>query len=102
MANGPLARVAQAATTPGWSLSVLDGPAAVMATRDSGRIGEPWVVMTTGSGTRLRAYFYEPGDDLGAPGEELAELSGNPRELGRQLRTLLEDLTAGRAAGSET
>jgi hypothetical protein len=56
--------------------------------------------MTTGSGTRLRVFFYEPGDDLGAPGEELAEISGNPRELGRQLRSLLEDLTAGRAAGS--
>jgi hypothetical protein len=90
--------VAQAAVTPGWTLSVLDHPSSLMATRDSGQIGQPWVVMASGSASRLRVSFFEPGDALDAPGEDLAELSGNPRELGRQLRGLLEELTSGRAA----
>jgi hypothetical protein len=98
MNSSTLGRVAQAAGTHAWSVSVLDGPAAVMATRDSGRIGEPWVVMAVGAGNGLRVSFYAPGDSLDASGEELAMLSGNPRELGRQLRGLLEELAEGRAA----
>jgi hypothetical protein len=93
-----LGRVAQASGTHAWSLSVLDNRSAVMATRDSGRVGEPWVVMATPGGRGLRVSFFEPGDALDAPGEELTEISGNPRELGRQLRAILEELAAGRAS----
>jgi hypothetical protein len=98
MNSAALTRVAQASGTHAWSLSVLDDHSAVMATRDSGRLGEPWVVMATGAGSSLRVSFFQPGDALDAPGEELAELSGNPRELGRQLRSILEELAEGRAA----
>ena len=70
----------------------------VMATRDSGRIGEPWVVMAVPSGRGLRVSFFRPGDDLDAEGEDLGEISGNPRELGRGLRAILEDLAGGAAA----
>jgi hypothetical protein len=73
-------------------------PAAVMATRESGRVGEPWVVMAASSGRGMRVSFFHPGDALDAEGEELAALTGNPRELGRQLRTILEDLAEGAAA----
>lgn len=92
-----LARVAQAAGTHSWSVSAVDVPASVMATRESGRIGEPWVVMAVPAGRSLRVSFFQPGDALDAEGEELAALTGNPRELGRQLRTILEDLAEGRA-----
>ena len=100
MPNATLDRVAHAAATHAWAVSVLSDRPAVMATRDSGRIGEPWVVMAAGAGTRLSVSFFQPGDSLDADGEELAEISGNPRELGRQLRTILEDLAAGRRAAS--
>jgi hypothetical protein len=93
-----LARVAHAAGTHSWNVSVVDGPAAVMATRESGRIGEPWVVMAVSGGRGLRVSIFQPGDALDAEGEEVAQLSGNPRELGRQLRAILEDLAEGRAA----
>jgi len=93
-----MTRVVQAAGTYSWVVSLLDGPAAVMATRESGQIGEPWVVMATAAGRGLRVHFYQPGDALDVEGEELAELTGNPRELGRQLRSILEDLAEGRAA----
>jgi hypothetical protein len=91
-----LDRIAHAADTHGWDLAVISS--AVMATRVSGRLGEPWVVMATSGGRRLRVSFFRPGDALDAEGEELAELSGNPREMGRQLRTILEDLADGTAA----
>jgi hypothetical protein len=87
-----LARIAHAADTHAWDISVLEDRSAVMATRDSGRIGEPWVVLASSSGPRLRVSLYQPGDALDAPGESVAELAGNPRELGRQLRQLLEEL----------
>jgi hypothetical protein len=35
---------------------------------------------------------YHPGDDVAVEGEVIGEISGNPREMGRQLRTLLGDL----------
>jgi hypothetical protein len=93
-----LARIAQAAATYSWDVSVLDGTRAVMATRESGCIGEPWVVMAVSGGKGLRVSVFQPGDALDAEGEELDQLSGNPRELGRQLRAILEDLAGGRAA----
>ena len=69
-----------------------------MATRESGRIGEPWVVMAVPGGRGLKVSFYRPGDALDAEGESLSDLTGNPREVGRELRTLLEDLAEGEAA----
>ncbi len=93
-----LDRVARAAETHSWSISVVAGPLAVMATRESGRIGEPWVVMAVPGGKGLRVSFFQPGDALDASGESVGEVSGNPREMGRELRTLLEDLAEGAAA----
>jgi hypothetical protein len=93
-----LGRIARAAETHSWSVSVVAAPPAVMATRESGRIGEPWVVMAVPGGRGLRVSFFQPGDALDAAGEELGEVSGNPREMGRELRTMLEDLAEGAAA----
>src|ERR1700722_16642372 len=93
-----LQRVARAAETHSWSVTVVPSPPAVMATRESGRIGEPWVVLATAGGRGMRVSFFQPGDDLNAGGEELAPLAGNPREMGRELRSLLEDLADGAAA----
>jgi hypothetical protein len=93
-----LGRIAKAAETHSWSVSVVDSPSAVMATRESGRIGEPWVVMAVPGGRGLRVSFFQPGDALDAQGEELGEVSGNPRVMGRELRTMLEDLAEGAAA----
>jgi hypothetical protein len=92
VASSILSRIAHAADTHAWDLSVLDDRSAVMATRDSGRIGEPWVVLAESSGPRLRVSLFQPGDALDAPGEPVADFSGNPRELGRELRNLLEEL----------
>ena len=98
--NSPaeLARIARAAETHSWSVSVVATSPAVMATRESGRIGEPWVVMAVPGGRGLRVSFSQPGDALDAEGEEVGELSGNPREMGRELRSILEDLAGGAAA----
>jgi len=95
-AKSELDRIAQAAATYGWDVTTLVG--SVMATRESGRIGEPWVVIANPSGRGLRASLYRPGDALDAEGDELGVLSGNPREIGRQLRAMLEDLAEGTAA----
>ena len=92
MSAAELGRVAQAAATHAWDLSVIGPPDAVMATRESGRVGEPWVVMASRGGKGLRVEYYRPGDALDVEGESLGELSGNPREMGRQLRAILEDL----------
>jgi hypothetical protein len=91
-------RIAVAAATHAWSVVVVPAPAGIMATRDSGRIGEPWVVMAIPGGRGMRVSLYRPGDDLGADGDVVGELIGNPRETGRQLRSLLEDLAEGDAA----
>jgi hypothetical protein len=63
-----------------------------MATSDAGDIGLPWVVIATKAGRGLRVSKYEPGDDVEVEGEVIGEVSGNPREMGRQLRDLLADL----------
>jgi hypothetical protein len=88
-----LTRIARAAETHSWSVAVVAEPAAVMATRESGRIGEPWVVMAVPGGRGLRISYFQPGDALDAEGESLGEISGNPREIGRELRSILENLT---------
>lgn len=65
-----------------------------MATRDSGEIGLPWVICATKSGKGMRVSMYQPGDDTEIEGDVLGEISGNPREMGRQLRVFLEDANA--------
>jgi hypothetical protein len=92
-----LTRIARAAETHSWSVGVTTAPA-VMATRESGRIGEPWVVMAVPGGRGLKVSLFHPGDALDVEGEELGEVSGNPREMGRGLRVILEDLAGGVAA----
>jgi hypothetical protein len=96
--KGDLERIAGAAATHAWNVSVVASPRGVMATRESGRLGEPWVVMAVPSGGGLRLSLFQPGDALDAEGEELAALAGNPRAMGRELRSILEDLAAGVAA----
>ena len=90
--SSALERVISAARTPEWSFG-LDAQGQIMATRDSGEIGLPWVVLATRAGRGMRVSKYQPGDDVAAEGEVIGEISGNPREMGRQLRTLLGDLT---------
>jgi hypothetical protein len=80
-----------AARTPEWSFG-LGRQGQIMATRDSGQIGLPWVVLATRAGRGMRVSKFHPGDDVEAEGEVIGEISGNPREMGRQLRTLLSDL----------
>jgi hypothetical protein len=80
-----------AARSPEWSLT-LGRRGEIMATRDSGQIGLPWVVLASRGGRGMRVAKYQPGDDLDVDGEEIAELKGNPREMGRQLRDVLCDL----------
>ncbi len=46
----------------------------------------------------MHVSFYRPGDALDTEGESIGELSGNAREMGRQLRSILEDLAEGDAA----
>ncbi len=62
-----------------------------MATKDSGSIGSPWVISAIRAGKGMRVSLYRPGDNTDIEGEVIGEISGNPREMGRQLRTFLED-----------
>ena len=64
-----------------------------MATRDSGQIGCPWVVLCVGSMRSMQVSLYRPGDDVTVEGESIGELTGNPREMGRQLRDILNNFT---------
>ncbi len=89
--SSELERLMDAARTPGWSFAIAR-PGAVMATRDSGQIGLPWVVLAVAHGGVTRVSLYQPGDDLDVEGELIGELAGNPRERGRQLRTVLAEL----------
>jgi hypothetical protein len=84
-------RVMSAARTPEWSFG-LDRHGQIMATRDSGRIGLPWVIRATSGGRGLRISLFEPGDDTDAEGVVVGIIEGNPREMGRQLRTMLGEL----------
>lgn len=93
-ARDDVTRLLDAARSPRWSLG-LDRSGAVMATRDSGHVGMPWVVKAHSHGGSMRVSFYAPGDDSDLDGEVIGELVGNPRERGRQLRNLLENLDVG-------
>ena len=64
-----------------------------MATKDSGEIGRPWVITAERAGRGMRVSHYQPGDDTDVDGEVIGEIRGNPRELGRQLRSILEETT---------
>ena len=83
-----------AARSPEWSFG-LDRHGQIMATKDSGEIGLPWVVLVTRARRGMRVSKFHPGDDVEVEGEVVGEISGNPREMGRQLRTLLGDLDFG-------
>ena len=61
-----------------------------MATSDTGVVGMPLVVVAERSRGGMKVSCYQPGDDVQAEGEMIGELNGNPREMGRQLRSLLE------------
>jgi hypothetical protein len=39
----------------------------------------------------MRVSLYQPGDDTEVEGATIDEIKGNPRELGRQLRSILEE-----------
>jgi hypothetical protein len=41
----------------------------------------------------MKVFMYHPGDDVEAEGEAIGEITGNPREMGRQLRDLLSDVS---------
>jgi hypothetical protein len=89
--DATVSRVISAAQTHAWGL--VPGPSGgIMATRESGRVGEPWVVMAERGGRGMRVSLYRPGDAIDLEGDALGELAGNPREMGRQLRSMLEDL----------
>jgi hypothetical protein len=89
--SNELERVMDAARLPDWSFGI-GQPGQIMATRDSGHIGLPWVVLAVARGGGARVSLYQPGDDLDADGDVIGELAGNPRERGRQLRTILSEL----------
>jgi len=63
-----------------------------MATKDSGVEGLPWTITAVRAGKWMRVSLYQPGDDTEVEGDVIGEISGNPREMGRQLRTILEDV----------
>lgn len=90
-ARDSLQRIMDAARSPDWDLG-LDHLGALTATRDSGVAGMPWIVKAHSRGRAMRVSFYAPGDDSDLEGDVIGELAGNPREMGRQLRTILEDL----------
>jgi hypothetical protein len=88
--GGELQRIIDAARSPEWSVG--EGRAGqVMATRDSGSIGMPWVITAERAGRGMKVSLYRPGDDVRVEGDVIGELSGNPREMGRQFRSYLED-----------
>jgi hypothetical protein len=88
--GGELQRIIDAARSPEWSLG--EGRAGqIMATRDSGTIGHPWVITAQRAGRGMRVSLYRPGDDTQFEGDVIGEITGNPREMGRQFRLILED-----------
>jgi hypothetical protein len=84
--------VIDAARSPEWSIGV-GRSGQIMATKDSGEIGRPWVITAERAGRGMRVSLYQPGDDTDVDGEVIGEIRGNPRELGRQLRSILEETT---------
>ena len=92
--GGEIQRVINAARSPGWSIG--EGRhGQIMATSDSGDIGSPWVVTATKSGKGMKVSLYRPGDNVDVEGDELGAIEGNPREMGRQFRAILEETLLG-------
>jgi hypothetical protein len=89
-----LQRIIDAARSPEWSIGV-GRSGQIMATKDSGEIGRPWVITAERAGRGMRVSLYQPGDDTEVEGEVIDEIKGNPREMGRQLRAILEETTFG-------
>jgi hypothetical protein len=87
--GGELQRIMDAARSPGWSIGV-GRSGQIMATRDDGDVGLPWIVTAERAGRGMRVSLYRPGDDVEFEGDVIGEISGNPREIGRQLRAILE------------
>jgi hypothetical protein len=82
--------VIDAARSPEWSIG--EGrKGQIMATKDSGDIGLPWVITAERAGRGMRVSLYRPGDDVELEGDVIGEISGNPRDMGRQFRAYLED-----------
>jgi len=79
-----------AAASPGWSIG-LGRRGQIMATLDTGVVGMPLVVLAEKHGRGMRVSRFEPGDDTEVEGDLVGELTGNPREMGRQLRRILEE-----------
>jgi hypothetical protein len=51
----------------------------------------PWVITAERSGRGMKVSLYRPGDDVRVEGDVIGELTGNPRDMGRQFRSYLED-----------
>ena len=85
-----LQRIIDAARSPEWSIGE-GAKGQIMATFDSGDIGLPWVITADRAGKGMRVSLYRPGDDVRLEGDVIGQISGNPREMGRQFRVFLED-----------
>lgn len=62
-----------------------------MATRETDYVGISWVITAERSGRGMKVSLYHPGDDVNLEGENIGQISGNPREMGRQLRAIFEE-----------
>ena len=88
--NSELSRIVKAVQSPDWAVETGDGNS-IVATRDSGGDGMPYVVVFRRGGRGYRASLYMPGDDITVEGLEIGEVSGNPRDIGRQIRDVLDE-----------
>lgn len=88
--NAELSRIIKAVQSPDWTVEAGEG-STITATRDSGVDGMPYVVVFRRGGRGYRASLYMPGDDITIEGVEIGEVSGNPREIGRQIRDVLDE-----------
>lgn len=95
--RSPLEQFLRAAETPLWSIQGV-GDGVVMATRDSGQVGFPWVVTVAARPPHYRAALHSPGEDVDDRGREILDVRAAPRAAGRQLRDVLvsldEEITA--------
>ena len=89
--NPTIQRIMDAARSPQWSFGI-GRSGEIMATFDTGVVGMPITVTAVSNRGALRVERFAPGDDVTSEGEFIGEIRGNPRELGRQLRALLEGL----------
>lgn len=85
-------RMMRAAQSGDWSLGVT-GQGDVIATQSTAQVGFSWVVIARRVGPGWAVSFYAPGDDVSIEGEHVGELRGAARDCGRQLRSLLEELS---------